>query len=188
MSISEFGEVLKQQEQVLDVAVPAVAALGVTYLVIAGGYLAMQKVRKKMEDETDKKRAVIVVSLMSTLLLVVAAAIVISIVRRMDSVIRGFREGAPGWADSVQTEAFQSRLLKLDLQYTVLFWGGVALTAVLIAVSFFLIRRIKCIYGELKEQQPVLYHTKGLIAVTSSIIPEYDGDEESGCTMEAEDK
>ena len=180
MSISEFSEVLGKQKQVLNIIVPVIAALAVTYLIIVGGYLAVQKVRKKMEDETDKKHALIVVSLMSTLLLAVAAAIVISVVQGVDRVIRGFRVSVSGWAESVGTNFFYSQLLALDSQYTVLFWSSVALAAVLIAACFFLTWRAKRTYVDLRETKPVIHSAKGLIAVTSSIIPEYNEENEDG--------
>lgn len=174
MSISEFSEVLKQQEQVLDVTVPVMATLGATYLTIVGGYLAVQKVRKKIVDETDKKRVVIVVSITSTLLLAVAAALVINIMQRMNRVIQTFREGATSWMVSVGTEDFCARMLTLNSEYSILYWCGVVVIGLLIAMCLFLIWRAKHIHGEMQKMKLLIQHTESIVAITSSIVPEYN--------------
>ena len=56
MSISEFSEVLRQQKQAVGNIVWMLAALGVAYVVLVGGYLMVQKVKKRTISETGQKR------------------------------------------------------------------------------------------------------------------------------------
>lgn len=174
MSISEFSEVLKQQGSVMEVMLPVMMVLGVAYIAIAGGYLAIQKIRKQAADEVGQKRTVIIISAMSALLLAVAAAFVLNVVRIANRLLHVFRESVPNWEASAQTESFRLHLLTMDSRYNILFWGGVVLATVLLAACFFLTRRTKHTYRELEEAKLKVHPVKGLIAVTSSIVPEYD--------------
>ncbi len=175
MSISEFSEVLRQQKQAVGNIVWMLAALGVAYVVLVGGYLMVQKVKKRTISETGQKRIVVMVSLISTGFLLVAGIQIISLLQRVDNLVHVIRENILGWIASAGTDSFRVQLLALESKYSTLFWGGRVLMAVLLVVCFALMRRAGRIQRELKLG---LQSARSLIAITNSIVPEYDREDE----------